>query len=154
MHAIPSAQQGGSVAQHAEPEEDVPGCNPWRILVPVAFVAFTAWAVTMTVLYATHDNNDNNTCETPVNVQWPRLLATDYARSQLPRISVKECLQGAVYNESAGGYVVFPSNPEYNNASQDFSLFFQSYPIAVVYAESVQTIQNALRCANTYQVPN
>eukprot|EP00472_Partenskyella_glossopodia_P009064 CAMPEP_0197530348 /NCGR_PEP_ID=MMETSP1318-20131121/31505_1 /TAXON_ID=552666 /ORGANISM="Partenskyella glossopodia, Strain RCC365" /LENGTH=75 /DNA_ID=CAMNT_0043086131 /DNA_START=30 /DNA_END=254 /DNA_ORIENTATION=- len=70
MHAIPTAQRGsvGSVAEHAEKkEEDVKKCNPWTILIPLVFLAFTAWAVTMTVLYATRDNNDDNTCETPVN---------------------------------------------------------------------------------------
>lgn len=51
------------------------------------------------------------------------------------------------------GNIVRPSNPEYQNARQEFNRYFNKFPRVIVFAQETKDVVNAVRWARYYNVP-
>ena len=113
--------------------------SAWICILSVAIVFGVIGGL---IGYYAFDKSDNDSCSTPVDI-----LNTDASRD-----AFRDCLELAV-NGSESSFVVFPWSEEYYNASQVFSKFYQSYPIAIVYVDSESTVISTSICASTYGIP-
>ncbi len=51
------------------------------------------------------------------------------------------------------GRIVFPGEPQYDEARQEFNTFFNKFPLVIVFAQSTQDVINAVRWARFWKVP-
>lgn len=51
------------------------------------------------------------------------------------------------------GRIVFPNDPQYNQARSEFNTFFNRFPLVIVFARETQDVTNAIRWARLRDVP-
>ena len=51
------------------------------------------------------------------------------------------------------GRIVFPTDPQYNEARQEFNTFFNRFPLVIVFAREAGDVMNAIRWARYRNVP-
>ena len=51
------------------------------------------------------------------------------------------------------GRIVFPNDPQYNQARSEFNTFFNRFPLVIVFARETQDVVNAIRWARLRDVP-